>query len=477
MNETVIGVDLGTSGVKAGCFDREGNVTSIAHAEYPKEMPRPGWAEQNPDDWWSALVSALKRLTDAGADPSNVAAVAVGGQAPCMAPLDNSYRPVAPALIWSDERASEEAAEISNKSGRPVAPNALIAKSLWLARHRPEAFERCTRILGCGEFAIARLCGAAVALHPLSAELVSTSGLDDRLFGAHVLPGTIVGSLTKDAAADTGLPVGTPIVSGWVDSFMGIIGAGVVSPGQACLTGGSAGTVTIVCEDLPGLNKAPFTVGGYKSVSKVLSGTGLALEWFHDKLASRATYEDLFAEAAQTSVGQGPTFFPFLSTCAAPRDETATHSAWLGLDFSHTRGQLMRALLEGVAFAYRDAIEELESQGVRATDVRHNGGQTRSEFWNQVKADVLGRPVTVPQINESGTLGAAILAAVAIGWYPGIPEAVAQLTRLGATYSPDAQRQSVYEKALIRRREMVSALGAISGGPPGSRPVGSSVEP
>lgn len=450
----LLGIDIGTSQTKVGCFDAHGHPVGLAVVSHSAVLtPRHGWAEQDPEGWWRALLAGISQALAAVEDAASVAAVGIGAQAPCLVAVDAGFRPIRPALIWSDERAVEEAQELSQISGQLVKVNSLAAKALWLQRNEPEIYARSRWLLGCGEFIIAKLCGEAVSMHPVPPEVIAATEIPTKLLPTYFPPGSVVGWVSEAAAQQIGLPPRIPVVSGWVDSFIAILGTGVVSDGQACLNGGSAGTVTVLCAEPPSaLPPGPFRVGRRGSVSQVLRSTGQALQWFRDRLGrAEESYDSLLAEAEQVPAGAGGLLFlSYLSGAGAPLFDPQAKGAWFGLTLGHTRAHLVRALLEGSAFAFRQALEYLEAGGAMIRELRINGGQAKSPLWNQIKADVFHRPLTVPVVLEAGTLGAAILASVALGWHHDVEAAAQAMVHIQRVYQPDSHAARIYDEAFAR---------------------------
>jgi xylulokinase len=279
--------------------------------------------------------------------------------------------------------------------------------------------------------------------------------LDKRLLPPLGTPGKVIGHVDAAAAEATHLPAGTPVVGGFVDGVLGVLGSGVRQPGDACMNCGTSGTFSTVC--LPPLG---YSMMGISILGSATNTSGKALDWFAHQIApGGAGYEELIAEAATAPPGaDGLLFLPHLAGERAPERDPHSRAAWVGLTLGHDRRHLLRALLEGVAFSFRSIQDWIESCGADVIDVRCVGGQARSETWNQIKADVLNRPVLVPSVIEAAVLGAAILAALGIGAYASLEEAIAAMVRVSRRLEPDERNAALYARMLEGYRELYPAL-------------------
>ena len=440
MLQAVLGIDVGTGSLKAGLFALSGEVIGFEQCTYGLSSPAPGGMEQNPDDWWTALVNATLKLLSRCDREVRVAAVCIGGQSPTLCAVDANLRPTHPALTWLDQRSAAEAEQIHARLGRPVPIwGSWPGQAAWLARQRPDAWSRTRWLLGCPEYLASRLTGMPAAFLSVALDDLEAAQIDSELLPPYRVPGSIVGNVTAEVANRLGLPVATPVVAGFVDGIMGVLGSGVSLQGEACLNAGTSGTFSVVSAREEGYPVLDMSVVGAPT-----NTSGKALDWFVQQIAgSDASYAKLLAGAAEVDPGaNGLLFLPHLAGERAPVRDVHSRGAWVGLTLSHDRRHLLRSLLEGVAFGFRAVAESL---GVPAIYVRIVGGQARADVWNQIKADVLGLPILVPEVIDAAVSGAAIVAALGIGAYPDRAAATAAMVRVARRFEPDPAYVEKYD--------------------------------
>ncbi len=451
---TFLGLDLGTTEVKAGLVAADGRLLRLARAGYEFDAgATPGWSEQDPGAWWSAIVSAVRGLhvTDA----TNVAAIGVDGHGPTLVAVDDRGEATRPAITFLDSRAVAEAEELAATTGiRGWALGGLPA-ALWVERHDPAAAAATRWYLTTWEWLALRLSGEAVA--PLVPDqslpdpsLVSAAGVPLERLPPKGCAGEVVGALTDTAAAALGLRAGIPVVGGMVDAFASYLGAGLLEPGDAYDPGGAAGGFGVYWDssiEVPGAFVTPAPLAGRFSVGAAMAATGRALDWYRDGIVGgTVTTEALLEEAAVTPPGaDGLVFLPYLAGERSPIWDPDARGVLAGLTLGHTRGHVARAIVEASALAIRHVAAPMLEAGVRVTDMRVCGGPARSAFWNQVKADVTGFQVAVPAVLETAALGSAILAAVGIGAYPDVPSAIRAMTRIAQRIEPRPQHRARYD--------------------------------
>jgi sugar (pentulose or hexulose) kinase len=278
----------------------------------------------------------------------------------------------------------------------------------------------------------------------VSPQEIAASDLNPDLVPPAGVPGQQIGCVHSSAAIDTGLKVGTPVVAGFVDGILGVLGSGARQPGNACMNGGTSGTFSTVCEPPLGYELVGLRILGGGAVNT----SGKALDWFVQQVAPPgADLGDLLEGAANVPPGSdGLLFLPHLAGERSPQRDPRARAAWVGLQLDHDRRHLLRAVLEGVAFSFRSLQAVVEGQGAQVRDVRSVGGQARSALWNQIKADVLGRPVLVPEVVEAAVSGAAILAARGVDAFASLEEAVSNMVRMARCFEPDPARAAIYSE-------------------------------
>jgi xylulokinase len=455
MTDAILGIDLGTAEVKAGLVSLDGELLAIARAGHDLEVGHgPGWAEQDPGAWWSAVVGAVRGLrTDESVD---IVAIGVDGHGPTLAAVDARGEATRPAITFLDTRAAPEADELEAATGLSGWVLGPLPAALWLERHEPAVAAGTRWYLTPWEWVAFRLTGEAVAplvpdqATPDRAALEAIGLRLDRLPRPGVM-GAVEGTLTPAAADALGLRPGIPVAGGTNDAFASYLGAGLLEAGDAFDPGGSAGGLGVYWHEpvvVPGAFVTPAPLAGLYSVGAAMAATGRALDWFRDHVVdSGVTTELLLEEAAATPPGaDGVLFLPYLAGERSPIwDPTAT-GVFAGLTLAHGRGHLARAIVEASALALRHVAEPMLAAGVRVTALRTCGGPARSLAWNQVKADVTGFPVLVPAVLETAVLGSAILGAVGIGAYPDLRTAIAEMTSIDRRLEPRPANRATYDR-------------------------------
>ncbi len=471
-----LGLDVGTSGVKAVLVRASGDVVAAATTALSLSTPCPGWAEQHPDAWWEASVASIRAVREQ--QPSgHIAGVGIAGQMHSSVFLDRRGAVIRPALLWCDGRTTAECREIETAVGgearlRDLTSNAALEgftlpKVLWLRRHEPAAFARLATVVLAKDYIRYRLTGE-LATEPSDASATlmydtarlrwSTEVLDAVRLNMALLPSVggsseVLGHVHAAGAQASGLAQGTPVVGGGADNACGAAGVGVVAPGEAVASWGTSGTLLAPLAEPrvdPNLRAHTFchVVPNVWYLMGVVLSAGGAFAWYRDQLARDVAAQPhagalLDDEAATVPRGaDGVTFLPYLQGERTPHRNAAARGAFLGLSLAHTRAHLSRAVLEGICFALRDALSILQSLGVSPDHLLLTGGGARSPFLRQLQAEVFGLPVVTVDREEGPAYGAALLAAVGTGAFPDLG-AAARATlcrRSGGSPSPDAHR-------------------------------------
>jgi xylulokinase len=487
-----LGLDVGTSSVKAILVDERGRVKAGAAVGLALSTPRPGWAEQHPDDWWKAGASAIRlAVRKARAQPSAVAAVGISGQMHSSVFLDAQGAVIRPAILWCDGRTSAQCEEITARAGETnlrdwVGNLALegftLPKVLWLRQREPAAFRRLSKVVLAKDYVRYRLTGA-LATEPSDASGTLMYDTAGRRWSAPVMEAVelplgllpdvggsaeILGRVSAAGAKASGLLAGTPVVGGGADNACGAIGVGVVSPGEAVVSWGTSGTVlapTLTPEVDPSLRAHTFchAVPDTWYLMGVMLTAGGAFAWHRRELARELTRrpgaeEVLDREAAQVPIGaDGLTFLPYLQGERTPHRDAGARGAFVGLTLAHSRAHLTRAVLEGIAFGLRDSLSIVLGL-VPVSQLLLTGGGTRSTFVRRLQADVYGLPAARVDREEGPAYGAALLAAVGAGAFPSVAAACrATLRRLAAT-RPDPRAHQAYQVPYERYRSLYPAL-------------------
>lgn len=484
-----LGIDVGTSALKAVLVDTTGAVVAEASAPYETIVPQPGWTEQRPDDWWDACIAAVRAL-GATARLDGVAAVGLTGQMHGSVFLDAAREVIRPALLWNDQRTAAEAARIEATVGveRLVAVTGnrsftgfTAPKLLWLRQNATIAYKRLHYLLLPKDYIRLRLTGelatdvgdaSGTGLFDVGARTWSAEIADALDIDASILPRAyegpeVTGALLPNVAAELGLPPCIPVVAGGGDQQAGAVGAGAVTPGIAMTSIGTSaevftpadafrpepeGRLHVMCHAAPGT---------WHAMGVMLSGGG-ALRWLATAVAPLARDADpidaLSSLAAASPPGaRGLIFAPYLAGERMPHNDPHATASFTGLTSSHDIGDMARAVMEGVAFNLREILDITRSTGLPVDEMRVIGGGARSDVWTQILADVYAMPVARMESAEGTAIGAALLAAVGAGAFASVRDATDACVRVGATVEARAEVRDVYAEQYERFRRVYGA--------------------
>jgi xylulokinase len=486
--ELVLGLDVSTTATKAVLVRFDGSVVGVASSEYDFVSPRPLWAEQDPALWWEAAQSSIRRvLAETGMSAEAIAAVGAAGQMHGLVLLDEADSVVRPAILWNDQRTAAQCEAIHRLVGRErfiaitgnVALTGFTApKLLWVREHEPEAWARArhmllpkdyVRLRLTGEHALDVADGAGTVLFDLAArkwsdEVVAALALDRGLLPRTVEGPEVVGVVSQAGAAATGLRAGTPVVGGAGDQAANAVGVGAVVPGIGAMSVGTSGVVFVptsgpAIEPEGRLHAFCHAVPDTWHLMGVTLSAAGSLRWLRDALAPDRSWDELTALASGVPPGsEGLVFLPYLTGERTPHPDPVARGAFVGLTVRHGLGHLVRAVLEGVAFSLRDVFGLVRTTApVPLRELRASGGGTNSALWRQIIADVLGVPLSLTRTSEGVASGAAILAAVAAGWYGSVEAACAAMVEVGESTAPGAEA-GAYEGAYAVYRDLYPAL-------------------
>ena len=476
---TLVGLDVGTTGVKALAISPDGAVVGKAEEEYPLSTPRPGWSEQHPDDWWRASERALGRLP-----ARRVAGIGVSGQMHGLVLLGEDGDVLRPAILWNDQRTDPECEEIEARIGRArlielTGNRALTGftapKLLWVANHEPEIYERIASVLLPKDYVRLRLTGEhATDVADASGTLlfdVARRAWSNAVLDALGIPGEWLPRVLESPEVSGETADGVPVAAGAGDQAAGAVGVGVDRPGPVSVALGTSG---VVFAALPGYaadrearvhSFCHAVPGGWHAMGVMLSAAG-SLRWFRDAFAAGEPYERLTAEADAWPAGaEGLLFLPYLAGERTPHADPYARGAFTGLSLRHDRGALTRSVLEGVAYALRDSLDLLAALGVRPECGRVSGGGARSDLWLRIVASALGIPLERTAVEEGAAYGAALLAGVAAGVFRDVHDAVAACVRVRQTVEPDPAWSAAYEAGYESFRKLYPALRPVEAGP------------
>lgn len=456
-----LGIDVGTSGTKTLLIDESGSVLAEATAEYPMQQPKPGWTEQDPDHWWKATIKTVRAVVrQAKLKPSEVGAIGLSGQMHGSVFLDSNDRVIRPALLWNDQRTAVECDEITSSAGghkaliKMVANPALTGfqapKIVWLRNHEKRHFDRLRKVLLPKDEIRRRMIGdyvsevsdasgtllLDVAARDWSKKLLGKIGLDTDLLPRVVESEDVTGTLTPEAAKALGLTTACKVVGGAGDCAAGAVGNGIVRQGVLSTSIGTSG-VMFVHSDQPQydadgrLHTFCHAVRGKWHMMGVNLTSGGSLQWWIDSVIqglagvpSKKRYQAATAEAAKVPAGSnGLVFLPYLNGERTPHADPDARGTFAGLNLTHNRAAMTRAVMEGVTFALRDSLEIIQSLEVPVRQIRASGGGSKNPMWRQMQADVFGKKITTLEVEQGAAYGVALLAAVGDGAYRSIGEA------------------------------------------------------
>ncbi len=474
----MVGIDLGTQSVKTAVLDDQGRTRAVAQAEYPILTPRVGWAEQDPATWWRATCQTTQEaIAKARVAPGDIAAVGLSGQMHGTVCVDREGLPVRPAIIWADGRSGSEVDELVAELGRerlarltanPLAAGFMAATVRWLIRHEPETIARTATLLLPKDYIRLRLTrhvgtdvtdAASTLLFDVagrcwSPEMARVVGIARELLPRIHESHEVCGTVTRHAARDTGLPLHARVVAGGGDQPVSAVGNGVVEPGTLLATIGTGGQLfTPLAEPSydPVLRTHTFchAVPGRWFIMGAMLSAGLCLRWLRDQVFGGLglDYAAFSTAAAQAEPGaEGLVFLPYLLGERTPHMDARARGVFFGLALRHERRHIVRAVMEGVAFALRDSLEIFRSIGVTSRQIIAAGGGAKSAAWQQILADVFGTPLAPVLTAEPAACGAAVIAGLGAGIFASLQQATSRVAVLGRTVEPNPKSVALYNE-------------------------------
>ena len=469
----LLGIDVGTSGCKVLLIDEGGRILKQASAEYPLSTPRPGWSEQDPEDWWQGVASCLETIGEPRPD-----AIGLTGQMHGAVFLDERGEVVRPAILWNDQRTIEECAEIDATVGpdvvrattcNPPLTGFQAPKLLWLRNHEPSNYGKTRAVLLPKDYIRLRLTGERatevsdasgtglfdVPNRRWAREMMTALDLDPLLFP----PCDESFVATTRTRAVAGLAADIPVVGGGGDQAAAAVGTGAVVPGIVSVSLGTSGVVfTAIHRPEYDPSGATHTFchanGGWHAMGVMLSCAG-ALRWYRDAFMPGAAYDAISEEAAKAPPGcDGLTFLPYLTGERTPHNDPHARGAWGGIALTQGRAHFARSIFEGATFGLREGFEALQALGARADELRVNGGGSKSALWLGILADVFGTPCTTLEVDEGPAFGAALLAGVGAGVWPDVVAASEAAVRQKGVVEPSG---TDYEEAYARYKALYRA--------------------
>ncbi len=494
-----LGIDIGTSGTKTLAIDADGQILADATVEYPCYVPKPLWSEQDPEDWWQATVKTVRKvMRKAKLKAADVKSIGLSGQMHGSVFLDKQDRVIRRAILWNDQRTAAECEEMESRVGgrkkliklvaNPALTGFTAPKILWLRNNEPRNFDRTRKVLLPKDDIRRRLTGEYatevsdasgmllldVAKRRWSKKLLSALELDIDLLGKCYESEDVTGNLTAEAAKALGLTTDCVVVGGAGDCAAGAVGNGIVDRGVLSTSIGTSGVMFVHCDEVkidPAGRVHTFchAVRGKWHMMGVNLSAGGSLQWFRNELcqaemakarrAKTEVYDLLTAEAAAAPAGsQGLFFLPYLSGERTPHADPDARGCFIGLTLAHTRGHMLRAVIEGVTHSMRDSLAIIEDLGVPVRQIRASGGGSRSPFWRQIQADVFGRKVVTINTEEGAAYGVALLAAVGAGAFKNIQEACKATIRVVDQTAVNRRARQQYDRAFPVYQQLYQSL-------------------
>jgi len=490
-----LGIDIGTTGVKASVLDIE-NSKVVAHSliEHPLFHPKPGYAEQEGDNYWKAVVEAIKDCFSQGSYGNKIAGVSISGLVGVMLPIDKEGKPVRPAMIWMDSRSEEECTDIRNSigeekinqiNGNRVAPWFVEPKALWMKKHEPENFDKTFKLLSpsgyctykmSGEFSMNH--GDAQLFYPYeykkgiwNKEISDGLGIPLEKYPPIYNSHEVIGKVTKEASEETGIKEGAVVVAGGTDISCAALGCGVTEIGQAFYSMGTGANIGVMIPTSQDINefrilKWTSVLPGITMFDGPMAFVGASLNWFKNifgELEIKEAQEnnlnvfDLLTEQAQKIKpgSDGLMYFPYLGSTLAPNWNSAATGMFFGMTPTTTKAHFIRAVIEGIAYDCNSNLEVARQAGAKIDKLTLNGGPTKSKLWNQITSDITGLHLDLPDVGksdesgfppEAAPLGDAILAAVGAGFYDNPLEKLKDIVKVKETFEPDMKNHEMYSE-------------------------------
>lgn len=480
-----IGVDLGTSAVKLLLMDENGMIQKITSRDYPLYFPKPGWSEQNPEDWLNAVLDGLQELTE-DCDKTQIAGIGAGGQMHGLVVLDADDKVIRPAILWNDGRTQKETDWLNNEigtkqlsawTGNIAFAGFTAPKLLWMRKNEPELFAKIDKVMLPKDYINYMLSGVHctdysdasgmllldVAHKCWSREMLEICGITEaqmpKLFESY----EAVGTLKADIAERLGFPENVVIAAGAGDNAAAAVGTDTVAEGSCNISLGTSGTIFIPSaefksDDANALHAFAHSNGQFHLMGCMLSAASCN-KWWLETVLDTDQYAEEQAPITDEMLGKNHVFFlPYLMGERAPHNDPSARGCFIGLTMDSTRADMTQAVLEGISFGLRDSLEAARAMGIEIHSSMLCGGGAKSPLWKKMLANIMNIELTIPETEQGPGYGGAMLAGVACGKYATVEEAAHSLVRVTETVKPDPELAALYEERYQRFREMYPAL-------------------
>ena len=477
----ILAFDIGTTILKGALLTGAGEFKGFTSRSMSLcDTVESGCYEAESGEWIEAFCSVSAELLR-DVDKNLLRAVVISGNGPTLVPVSRDGTFLEPVMSWMDRRGVKQSERIGAVQDFVIDPTFYLPKAMWIADNLPDVYEETQFFLSCPESMAYWLTGEAVTILPglkfekyfWSEKLLDDLGMDKSRFPDFVKPGHITGTVTKKAAQLSGLPSGIPVISAGPDFIVTLLGTAAVYPGRACDRAGTSEGINLCTETYvedPRLMGYGHVVEPWYNVSGIISTSGKALEWIKEQLGSGDEDYSFFLEAAAASSAgsDGLLFLPYLTGERAPHWDPAARGAFIGLGLHHDRGDMTRAVLESIGYAMRDVIDVMAENGGAVEELRITGGPSKSPLWNQIKADITGRRLLVPESPESELLGNLVLALRSLGDTDSLSETADRVVKIRDIYKPDNTRHEMYteyyelyRESYRKLKELFGPLGAV----------------
>ncbi len=472
----LLGLDIGTSGVKALLISVEGKVVGSTTYSYPLSTPQSGWAEQNPEDWWGATRKAIREvLEEKKVKKGELKGISLSGQMHSSVFLDKNREVIRPAILWSDSRTSKQCAEIHERAGGLEGLIELVSnqafegftapKVLWLRENEPENYKKLRHLLLPKDYIRYKLTGeikteasdaAGTILLDVEKKEWSQSLLDKLGIDSNILPEIldsidIAGEISGKAAQQTGIEKGIPVIAGGADNACGAVGSGIVKEGRVMASVGTSGVILAQTNSPTADKKGRIHLFNHARPDSwymmgVVLSAGMCYSWLQEKLYAEALdYTELDRKASEIEVGsEGLLFLPYLYGERTPHADGDARGVFFGISGQHEQAHFARSVMEGVGFAMRDSLELIKDKGIEIDEIRAIGGGAKSQVWRSILADIFGEEISLLNIEEGPAFGAALIAGVGVGVYQSFTEAAGDFIKVRNTVTPDYEAHKKY---------------------------------
>lgn len=486
----LMGLDIGTSGVKALLLSKNGEVISTATESYPLDTPKSGWAEQNPKDWWKAVVKVInKTINENNVNPNDIAGLSLSGQMHSSVFLDENMEVIRPAILWSDTRTEQQCKEILNIAGglenlikkvsNPALEGFTAPKILWLKQNEPKNYKKVNYVLMPKDYIRYKLTGnintevsdaAGTLLFDVkkkewSKELAKLLDIETNILPPVIKSVEIAGKINKSTSQISKLKEGIPVVAGGADNACGAVGSGIIKEGRVMVSIGSSGVVLAQTNNPTADSKGRIHLFNHAKPNSwymmgVMLSAGVSFNWLKNSLFDESMdYEKLNKKAEAIAPGsEGLIFLPYLYGERTPHNDANARGVFFGISGRHKQGHFIRSVMEGVTFGLKDSLSLIKDQDIKVKEIRAIGGGAKSRVWQQILADIMGENIKLLNVEEGPAYGAAIIAGVGVGTFESFQNVSENIIKVEDEITPIKENVETYEKYYKIYKELYSSL-------------------